>query len=107
MIEDEKQEVDPRQLSLLGPRETSAKAYREISEEGTLGRLQKRVVGAIRRATSPMTANEITAVLKSDDEVNVSYHKRLSELERAGIIKRADSRKCTVTGRTACTWRLA
>lgn len=82
----------------------SAKAHREIKADGTLGRLQAAVLNLLRAATEPMTANEITAALKSATEVNVSYHKRLSELERGGFIARCPVRECRVTGRTANTW---
>ncbi len=35
-----------------------------------------------------------------------SVGKRLTECERLGLVRRGAKRRCTVTGRTAATWRL-
>lgn len=51
------------------------------------------------------TRSELDNALRGPYEVNPSYHKRLSELERMGIVETAGERRCRVTGRNCILWR--
>ncbi len=84
-------------------RKTSAQAYRAIVEEGVVGRMQKRVYSVVYNQ-GPMTANEINQACLQEGEVAPSYHKRLSELERMGVVQRVGVRACKVSGRECEAW---
>lgn len=85
-------------------RETSAVAYKEIQEDGTLGRQQQEIIDYLNRYSSrfrDFTASEIEAA------TGIRAHKRMRELARLNRIEEAGQRKCTVTGKQAITWRLS
>jgi hypothetical protein len=84
-------------------RETSAAAYKALVEDGALGRMQRRVYAVLYDA-GPMTANEINRACLQEGEVAPSYHKRLSELERLGVVRRVGIRKCNVSGNDCDAW---
>lgn len=81
---------------------TSTKAYHEIR----LGlpearrRVLDQIIFYIRTRHEPPTGSELV-----EFSGLAGAWKRLSELERAGCAHRGAARKCTVTGRTARTWR--
>ena len=77
---------------------TSAEAYEAIKESGLLGKLQLRVLEVVVNH-GPITANEVNERLGGH-----GYHKRLSELQRFGVVHTPDSRKCTITGRRCMLW---
>jgi hypothetical protein len=82
-------------------RETSAVAYKEIQEDGILGRQQRIVVECLIVSGAPLTASEI------EERTNIRAHKRMRELSRLNRIVEAGQRKCSVTGRQAITWKLS
>jgi len=55
-------------------------------------------------ALGPMTAHELDAVLAHRSEVSASYHKRLSELLRMGVVANVGERPCRITRMTAVLW---
>lgn len=65
-------------------RDTSIEAFRKITENGWLGRTQEAVYTCLYHH-GPLTRSELDASLKHSEEVNPSYHKRLSELKRMGL----------------------
>ena len=84
-------------------RETSIETYRQILADGTIGRLQRKVYVCLYQH-GPMTSNELAGQLRGEDELNLSYHKRLSELERLGLARITSKRPCMITGRTCYEW---
>jgi len=85
-------------------RRTSQEAYEEIKRTGRLGAMQFQVYEFLFRK-GPSTAGEVNAGLAFQGQVSASFHKRLSELERMGVVDREDVRPCRVTGRNAITWK--
>lgn len=81
-------------------RSTSAEAYEAIKESGLLGKMQLRVLEVVANH-GPITANEVNERLGG-----YGYHKRLSELQRFGVVHTPESRKCSVTGRRCMLWEL-
>lgn len=84
-------------------RDTSLLAYRQIKEEGLLSRMRFVVYDHLFHH-GPLTAVELSSQLKGPKEVSPSYHKRLSELERLGVVRTVDRRECSITGREAELW---
>lgn len=82
------------QLSL-----TSLWAYQEVLREGKVGRAQATIIVALREASGPMTGREV-----ADRTAIDGAWKRLPELERAGLIRRVGTTRCSVTGRRATAW---
>ena len=64
---------------------------------------RNRVWLLLRASQRPMTGAEVDAALR-EVRGRGHFHKRLPELERAGLARRNGSRTCTVTGHQAETW---
>lgn len=77
-------------------RDTSREAWAHLNESGTLAERQLAVLGVLCHR-EPCTATEL--------EVRGGW-KRLSELERMGLVARGPARACRVTGHRAFTWQL-
>lgn len=84
-------------------RRTSSQAHESVLGDGTIGKLQKAVYDHVYK-NGPLTANELNVALAKPGEKVPGYHKRLSELERIGVVTRTGARDCKVTGREAVTW---
>jgi uroporphyrinogen-III synthase len=83
-------------------RETTAEAYRKAKESGLIKGLKLQVFHIIC-TVGPITANELRS--RIDDKSNSGvYSTRLSELERMGVIRGLEKRKCRVTGNMAIEW---
>lgn len=78
-------------------RQTSIDAWEDIKASGVLGLEQLRAYECLFRH-GPLTGREI------DDRLGVDMHKRLSELERLGVVKCNGKRECRVTGRQVHEW---
>lgn len=65
-------------------RDTSVESFRKIVENGWLGKTQEAVYQCLYYH-GPLTRSELDASLKYSEEVNPSYHKRLSELKHMGL----------------------
>lgn len=52
------------------------------------------------------TSSELSRKVSDEVITHAALHKRLPELRRKGLVKNSDSRICTVTGKTAFTWRV-
>jgi hypothetical protein len=84
-------------------RQTSLAAYNEIKASGLLSRMRWIVYDHLYHH-GPLTRTEVDLHLKRDDEVNPSYHKRLSELERAGVVTTVGRKTCSITGKECELW---
>lgn len=82
-------------------RDTSHESYASVRP--ALPRLQALVLQALIDC-GPMTRSELDKSLAGPGEVNPSYHKRLSELERLGLVRAGKRRPCRVSGRTCIEW---
>ena len=80
-------------------RETSIDAWRDIQSNGVLGVEQLKAYGCLYRY-GPQTGREL------DDKLGPDMHKRLSELERLGVVACKGKRKCAITGRIVFEWAL-
>lgn len=83
-------------------RETSRKAYEELLESGTVPKHQGQIL-AVVVATPDLTSGEILGKLEVQN-VN-AWRARFTELQQRGLIVESGTRKCSVSGRTALTWR--
>ena len=81
-------------------RSTSLKAYYQ-DVLPTLGKRHKSVLRALLCAKRPVTNTELAKHLGWS--IN-TVTPRCKELREKGIVKEGDKRKCSVTGRTCCTW---
>lgn len=79
---------------------TSAKAYQDILSSGLLGEWHRKVVRALIDK-GPSTGRELDVHLGHD-----TAHKRPSELEAMGVVRKHSTRLCRVTGREAIAWEL-
>jgi hypothetical protein len=82
---------------------TSSASYAAAVATGQLSKARAEVVEALRMA-GPMTGAELDAWM-TDRGGRGHYHKRLSELRRAGAATDDGARPCRVTGRKALVWR--
>ena len=78
-------------------RETSVDAWHDIQASGVLGTEQLKAYGCLYKY-GPQTGREL------NDKLGPDMHKRLSELERYGIVASKGKRKCGITGRIVLEW---
>lgn len=81
-------------------RSTSISAYADLVASGALNAKQRAVWGALH-VDGPKTGRELDQMLSTQDA-----HKRLSELERAGLVYEIRKTTCKVTSRKAILWAL-
>lgn len=79
---------------------TSAQTYYDILQSGELGDRQRAVLKLLMDKGA-MTGSEVNEALDS-----ASGHKRLSELEKMGVVRAGPSRICNVTKREAIAWEV-
>lgn len=90
-------------------RQTSAKAYRTIRDNGLLSRVRFRIYRTLFRE-GPMTATEcLTSLdkkLKAAGMRGVSFntHSRFSELRAMGVVHETGKRTCRITGHECIEW---
>lgn len=82
-------------------RQTSVEAYWKVVP--FLGEMQEQVYRCLWH-NGPMTGNEVDVALSPPGKVNPSYHKRLSELEKRGVVLIAGTRKCRVSDENCQIW---
>lgn len=78
-------------------RHTSLDAWSDIKRSGILGAEQLKAYACLFRY-GPLTGREL------DEELGPDMHKRLSELERYGVVVCNEKRKCKITGRMVHEW---
>ena len=88
----------PRELSRREDPATSHLATHQIAAEGTLGRMMKQALEALRDSPGS-TASEL-----DPRGVGSIIAKRLNDLRKAQLATIGDPRRCRVTGRMAQTW---
>ena len=91
-----------KHLARRGDPETSKLGAKDAASR--LGKLQAFTLSAVTRHPG-LTSSELTKKLALSDPRQIN--RRLPELEREGLIIRADARPCSVTKRKAHTWRPA
>ena len=84
-------------------RQTSILAYEAIKASGKLSDMRWRVYDFLYK-NGPLTGRELDAKMASPNETRTSYHKRLTELERMGLVCIVTERNCHVTGHMAIEW---
>lgn len=84
-------------------RQTSLDTYRDIKDSGLLGNMQWKVYSFLF-SHGPMTGRELDDAMAGAGETRTSYHKRLPELVRRGVVSCKEKRACRVTGRKAHEW---
>lgn len=89
----------------MSERQTGIDAYEKIKRDGSLTRAQLEVYKCLHEAVPDgMTRNEIDARL-SPGKPNAMYSRRLSEMERMGVVRRmAGSRICSVSNHRCEAW---
>lgn len=81
-------------------RETSLDAYRAIRDSGILTNMQFEAYSMLHEH-GPLTGSEMDDLAK-----NPSFHKRVSELEAAGVVVTQRLRICRVTGLLVHEWQV-
>jgi len=82
---------------------TSIEAYYDLRNEGRIGPMQRHVLDLIRR--HPGRTDRELAELAGYTDPN-ALRPRRTELCEDGHIVPAGKRRCSITGRTALTWRV-
>lgn len=81
--------------------ETSKKAWNEFKSSDAHARSIKIIIETLEVSKFPLTGREICANAGLE-----GLWKRLSEMEKMGIVKIMGKRQCSVTGKTSLTWSL-
>ncbi len=95
----------PSALSRASDPATSHQAEQHLRESGKLAQQQKDVLWYVKQYPGN-TAREYQAEnegMRSSPPEGV-FRRRLVELERAGLVRRGEPRKCRCGGRQAATW---
>jgi hypothetical protein len=83
---------------------TQLAAYYQIVNEGRINGLQRDVYHyLLLTSAGAVTRNELDAAL-GNGAPNAGYSRRLAEMERRGLVRRAAVRECRVTQRPCETW---
>ena len=81
---------------------TQAAAYQQLVKEGRLKGIQAEVYWFLG-STGPATRNELDSAL-GEGKPNAPYSRRLSEMERRGLVRRGPVRECRITEHSCETW---
>lgn len=84
-------------------RKTSHESWQAVQDSGLVTRMRLQVYCWLY-VYGPATRSELDDGLRVRTEVNPSYHKRLSELERMGVVETVGERECHITGHNCITW---
>ena len=93
-------------------RQTSINIYNEVKASGLLSKMRLRVFEILCRnnynTNDGLTAHEMRWVAENVYHMKNSEHlpKRLSELERQGVVEVTGARKCRRTGNNASVWSI-
>jgi hypothetical protein len=85
---------------------TSFESYGNLKSSGLLTKQQHVVLQALKRHGAS-TASELTAAIQRErsSPPDPSWQKRLSELQRKGVVEKLPPRACRVTKNSAAVWR--
>lgn len=81
-------------------RGTSVSSFEQIKDSGLLSKARLLAFEAIVR-NGPVTGSELNAILRSK-----SGHKRLSELQRLGLVEESGRKICSKTGHEVIAWKV-
>ncbi len=81
---------------------TSKEAAAHVKASGAAARIRTLALEAVGRYPGH-TSSELARIYGFSDPRVLG--RRLSELDRKGLVVRAEPRKCKVSGRSAATWR--
>jgi len=85
------------------PTDPSLEAFNDIKPD--LSPRKQRIVETLQKANRPLTTREIYAELGSPDFFN-AWQPRVSELADAGVLVKAETRQCTVSGYQAICYEV-
>lgn len=94
----------PRSRTLDPLPSHEAEAY--MKKSGKLGEHQQIAFAYVRQYPGSTSTELQDRFDKSATSSNVKFHKRLVEVERAGLIRRGEARKSFGTGCRAATWNV-
>jgi hypothetical protein len=83
--------------------DTSVEAAHELVSSGRLNSQCRAVLDALRRLDGSTSA-ELGQTIDLGENSRHVAGRRLPDLERRGLVRRGDPRKCRATGRRALTW---
>ena len=81
-------------------RDTSTESWKEFKDSPSRAASMKEVINTLHRHGT-LTGREVSA--KADHE---GLWKRLSELQRLGMVEEHGKRRCSISGRSAIVWGL-
>jgi len=84
-------------------RHTSVEAFRDINSSGKLGEMQIKVYNALYQK-GPLTGRELDQMLGRHSDKAASFHKRLAELKRWGVVIEVGERPDKFTGQNSIEW---
>lgn len=87
----------------MSVRDTSLKAYREIEEDGTLGRLQWAVYQYLFHS-GPLTTRQVHAGIDTIARDVGIVSARLAEMQRLDIVRSVGQVECELTGKLVHLW---
>jgi hypothetical protein len=88
----------------LAVRPTSWLCLKQIRDEGLVGQMQLTVLELLVEH-GPLTGREVDQLLAAPGATRTSFHKRLPELERLGLVRVLPARQCAISGRLAVAWQ--
>ena len=83
-------------------RATSLIAWESLKRSNELSKKQWAVYDMLFRH-GPLSAREVNSMI-APGHTSVGYHKRLSELQRMGLVREAGVRRCQYSGRQVIKW---
>lgn len=107
--------MQPNLLDLPEPRakkrgrvtRTSVAAYRERPRDGRIAEVLEWLAGATQFG-EPVTSAELTvrAGMPAATDCLLYVRRGLSDAKEQGLVEHAGTRRCAVSGRTCCLWRV-
>ena len=85
------------------PHENSLAAFRALLADGSISDAKVTVAHALWQRPGGLTRNELDRLL-SPGTINSRFSRRLTELERMGLIARRGARECSVSHNTCDVW---
>lgn len=92
-----------KQQELFGVHETNQEVYRRIEKDGTLSKVMLKVFKILVKygSLTGLTGGEVDHYYGSNNG-----HKRLSDLQKRGVIEEGKRRACSITGELVTTWHV-
>lgn len=87
----------------MSTRRTSKEAHDRINRTGELGAMQVKVYNALY-TSGPLTGRQLNEMLSNTPDNSASFHKRLSELRKWGVVMEVGERRDSRTGMMNTLW---